>query len=66
MYFKSKKTSLIIFILSLVLSRGIFMLVNDPEGPNLLIVVVLAVIIYALALVVYLLSTHAKRKTLQN
>lgn len=30
----------------LVLSRALFLLVDDPEGPNLLIVVVLAVFLW--------------------
>ncbi len=33
-----------------------FLLFNDPEGPNLLIVMVMAVILYFLSLVVYLLN----------
>ena len=54
MYFKSKRTSLIILgITSLLCSRAWFALLNDPEGPNLLIVTVLAAIIYGLSLVAY-------------
>jgi len=54
MHFKSKKTALIILgIVSLVLSRLVFAFINDPEGPNLLIVVGLAVIIYFLSLALY-------------
>lgn len=40
------KTLLTLGAISLVCSRTIFFFVNDPEGPNLLIVVVLAVIIF--------------------
>ena len=55
MYFKSKKTSLIILVItSLVCSRALFFFFNDPEGPNLLIVVGMAVILYFLSLAVYL------------
>lgn len=50
----SKKKSLIVLgITSLVLSRTMFALFNDPEGPNLLIVVVMAGILYFLSLAVY-------------
>lgn len=54
MYFKSKKTSLLILgITALALSRVTFSLFNDPEGPNLLIVVGLALILYLLSLTAY-------------
>ena len=57
MYFKSKKTSLIILGLTAILcSRGMFALFNDPEGPNLLIVLVGAAIIYFLSLTTYLFN----------
>ncbi len=55
MYFKSKKTSLIILgITAIVCSRVMFALFNDPEGPNLLIVLVLSAIVYFASLKVYL------------
>jgi hypothetical protein len=55
--FTSKKTSLIILgITSLVFSRLMFWFFNDPEGPNLLIVVVMAAILYLLSWVVYLFT----------
>jgi hypothetical protein len=55
MYFKSKKVSLLILgITSLICSRGMFALFNDPEGPNLLIVAVGAVFIYLVSLAAYL------------
>lgn len=57
MYFKSKKTSLTILgITSLVCSRAMFLFFNDPEGPNLLVVVVGAIVIYFLSLAIYMLS----------
>ncbi len=46
----SKKTSLIISgLTALVSSRAFFALLNDPEGPNLLIVTVLAGVLYVLS-----------------
>jgi hypothetical protein len=54
MNFKSKKTPLIILgLTSLVCSRAMFALFNDPEGPNLLIVVVMAAILYVLSWAAY-------------
>jgi len=49
-----KKTSLLILaITAIVSSRALFWLFNDPEGPNLLIVLVLAAILYAVSLAAY-------------
>lgn len=46
----SNKTNfLILGITAIILSRLTFFVVNDPEGPNLLIVTVLAAIIFALS-----------------
>lgn len=57
MYFKSKKISLLVLAAtSLVCSRTLFALFNDPEGPNLLIVTVLALIVYVSSLTVYLFN----------
>ncbi len=54
MYSKSKKISLLILgIASLICSRATFFFIDDPEGPNLLIVSVLAAIIFFAALGVY-------------
>lgn len=51
MHFNSKKISLLtLAITSLVLSRAMFFFFNDPEGPNLLIVTGMAVIVYFLSL----------------
>lgn len=48
--FLSKKISLLILaITSLVCSRTTFVFIDDPEGPNLLIVVVLAAVLYGLS-----------------
>ena len=65
MYFTSKKTSLIILgITALVCSRVMFAFFNDPEGPNLLIVLVTAAIVYFLSLVAYRLNIPASKKLL--
>lgn len=54
MYFKSKKTWLVILgIIAVLSSRGFFFFVNDPEGPNLLIVLVLAASIYIFLLILF-------------
>lgn len=55
MYFKSKKASLLILgIASIACSRTMFLLFNDPEGPNLLVVMGMAAIVYFLSLAIYL------------
>jgi hypothetical protein len=59
MPFKStpKKLPLLILgIASLVCSRAGFFFIGDPEGPNLLIVVVLAAILYSASLAVYVIA----------
>jgi len=58
MHFKSKRTSLLILgITAVVCSRAMFLFFNDPEGPNLLVVGVAALIVYFLSLPVYLRSS---------
>ncbi len=53
-YFRSKKVSLIILaVTALVCSRVLFVFFNDPEGPNLLIIIGLAAAIYLLSWIVY-------------
>ena len=55
MQLKLKTSALIILgVVSILLSRSMFLFVNDPEGPNLLIVMVLAVGIYLVSLGIYL------------
>ena len=50
MNFNSRKTSLIILgITALISSRAMFAFINDPEGPNLLIVVVLGAVVFGLS-----------------
>jgi hypothetical protein len=65
MYFKSKKISLLILgITAIVCSRIMFMFFNDPEGPNLLVVIGMAAIIYFLSLGgAYLLKSSIKSLT---
>ncbi len=53
----NSQTLLILGITALLCSRGLFALFDDPEGPNLLIVLVMAAIIYSLSLVVYLFKS---------
>ncbi len=65
MSFKSKKTSLVILgIISLVCSRVLFIFFNDPEGPNLLIVIGMAGILYVLSLAVYAFNSSGPKKFL--
>jgi hypothetical protein len=57
MDFKSKNISLVILgITALLCSRISFYFFNDPEGPNLLIVVVLAIAIFFLSLAAYVFT----------
>lgn len=65
MNFCTKKTQLIILgISSLAISRGMFALFNDPEGPNLLIVVVFAAILFSMSLLSYLSNFSYNNKFL--
>lgn len=62
MSFKSKKIPILILgATSLVCSRGMFFFFDDPEGPNLLIVIVMALIIYSLSMMVYFRTISPKR-----
>lgn len=55
MYFKSKRITLIILAVTATLcSRAMFLFINDTEGPNLLVVTVLASVIFFLSLISYL------------
>jgi hypothetical protein len=63
----SKKISLLILgVTALICSSALFKFFNDPEGPNLLVVVGMALILYLLSLLVYLFkpSTVSSRKLL--
>lgn len=55
MHFKSNKISLLILaITALACSRGMFALFHDPEGPNLVVVIGMAAVIYFITSAVYL------------
>lgn len=57
MYFTSKKVSLLILgITAIASSKVLFALFNDPEGPNLLIVTVMALILFFLSWATYLFN----------
>ncbi len=64
----SKTTSLIInAITALITSRVMFAFIDDPEGPNLLIVTVLALILYFPSLSAHLIlkeSSYLKKSLL--
>jgi len=65
--FQSKKSSLFVLgITALVCSRSLFYFFHDPEGPNLLIVTVLALILYVTSFAVwrFIPATTSKRKLL--
>lgn len=54
MYLKSKNAPLLILgITAVVCSRAMFFFINDPEGPNLLVVLGAATIVYLLSLAAY-------------
>ena len=54
MYFNLRKTSLVILgVTSVVCSRVMFVFFDDPEGPNLLVVMVVALVLYILSLIAY-------------
>lgn len=62
MYYKSKKISfLILLVTALVCARTMFLFFNDPEGPNLLIVSVAGAIIYGWSLLTYVCSPTVDR-----
>jgi len=64
---EAKKTSvfLLLLITAFVLSRALFFF-HDPEGPNLLIVTVLALIIYGASFIAwkFIPATSASKKLL--
>lgn len=62
MSFKSKRIPLVILgITAIICSRTMLVSLNDPEGPNLLVVMVGAVIIYFLSLAIYLFKPLVER-----
>jgi hypothetical protein len=67
MQFRSTKGSLLLLgVTALACSRTLFFLFHDPEGPNLLIVTVLAVILYVASFIVWRFfpATTASKKLL--
>jgi O-antigen/teichoic acid export membrane protein len=51
------KIHIILIITSLLLSRSIFFFIDDPEGPNLVVVIGLALIIYFMSSVPYMVRS---------
>ncbi len=49
-------------IVSIVCSKMLFIFLDDPEGPNLLIVVAVAIIFYIASLVIFTYFTQRKSK----
>jgi hypothetical protein len=67
MFLGSKKTSLAILALtSLTFARLFFLLINDPEGPNLIVVTGLGVIIFAASLALYIFFPPARKHELRK
>ena len=61
MYFRSKKTSLVILgATALVCSRAMFLFLNDPEGTNLLVVIGMTAIVYFVSLSVFVFNPSIK------
>jgi hypothetical protein len=55
MHFNFKNRSLLVLaITALACSRAIFAFIDDPEGPNLLVVTTMAAVIYLISSAVYL------------
>lgn len=63
MHFNLNKTSLFILgITSLVCSRALFFFFDDPEGPNLLIVTGMAMVLYLTSLIPYIFMSQKYRR----
>lgn len=64
-FFNSKKNALLVLgAASLVCSRTMFLFFNDPEGPNLVVVIGMAAIVFLPSLAVYVFyssTTDLKR-----
>ena len=65
---ESKNTSLLLLLVitAFVCSRALFFFFHDPEGPNLLIVTVLALILYSASFIAwkFIPATSASKKLL--
>jgi predicted neutral ceramidase superfamily lipid hydrolase len=61
-----ERSSLLLVITSFVLSRALFFFFHDPEGPNLLIVTALALILYSASVIVwkFIPATSVSKKLL--
>lgn len=63
-YFNSRRISLMLLVVTAIIcSRTLFFFIDDAEGPNLLIVMGLALIIYLLSVATYVFGP-AKMKVL--
>ena len=62
----TKKSLLLLGITALTFSRTLFFLFHDPEGPNLLIVTVLAMLLYVASFIAwrFIPATTARKKLL--
>jgi len=59
MHLKFKKWSLVILLITaFACSRIMFAFINDPEGPNLLVVTVMAAVIYLISSAIYLSNVY--------
>lgn len=66
MNFRSKKISLVVLaVLAIICSRTLFFFFNDTEGPNLLIVGVLTIILFIISFACYAF-TPAKMQELNK
>lgn len=50
----------ILLVISFTISRFVFFLIDDPEGPNLLIVTVLAMLIFVPISLIYIKVSKTK------
>lgn len=57
MHLTKKSSLLILGITAILCSRAMFAFFDDPEGPNLLVVMVAAAIVYSVSLVAYTFNT---------
>ena len=67
MLLESKKASLLLLVITaFVCSRTLFFLFHDPEGPNLLIVTVLALLLYCASVIAwrFIPATSTSKKLL--
>jgi hypothetical protein len=63
MYSKSKKIFLLILgVTAIVLSKILFSLFNDPEGPNLVVIIGAAVLLYVVSLLGYVPNSSDRKK----